>query len=119
MESSANLNALIAVLHSFANPVLLDTGVLNVFQNDCSLMKMVVNFAKTDGVLTQNHLEHSIRRNFGGFDPAEFNPMATFDRLCSPPISSLKKTGDRPPTDPIGLIKSSLSGNETALQGCA
>lgn len=77
---------------------------------------MVVNFAKTYETLNRNHLEHSIKRNFGGFDPAEFNPMVAFEKCC-PSIKMLKTTGNKPPTDPIGLIKSSLSGNETALQG--
>ena len=80
-----------------------------------SLMKMVVNFAKANGELNRNHLEHSIKRNFGGFDPSEFNPMKAFMKCC-PTISTLKKA-KTPPTDPIGLIKSSLSGSDTALQG--
>lgn len=80
-------------------------------------MKMVANFAKNDGELNHNHLEHSIKRNFGGFDPVEFNPMDAFIKCC-PAINALKPaTGNSPPTDPIGLIQSSLSGNETALQG--
>lgn len=81
-----------------------------------SLMKMVVNFAKSSGELNRNQLEHSIKRNFGGFDPDDFNPLDTFLKCC-PSMSSLKQVDENPPTDAIGLIKSSLSGNVTALQG--
>lgn len=81
---------------------------------------MVVNFdTKTRGGLTLEQLEHSIRRNFGGFDTDLFNPMDTFrEKLHN--IETLPRhpedAGDLPPTDAIGLIKSSLSGNVPALQ---
>ncbi|XP_067937583.1 E3 ubiquitin-protein ligase rnf213-alpha-like [Watersipora subatra] len=82
-----------------------------------SLMKMVVNFAATRGGLTGNRLEHSIKRNFGGFDPALFDPMRIFHVHC-PTIERLPPSPDgRPPTDSIGLIQSSLSGADTNFPG--
>ena len=78
---------------------------------------MVVNFAASSGRLNRNQLEHSIRRNFGGFDPESFDPMTVFKSHC-PTIERLQASSDgRPPTDSIGLIKSSLSGSDTALKG--
>jgi len=73
-------------------------------------MKMVVNFARSTGHLNRDQLEHSIKRNFGGFDPDKFNPMKIFTAKC-PAIDTLKENREHdPPTDPIGLIKSSLFG---------
>ncbi|XP_067935230.1 E3 ubiquitin-protein ligase rnf213-alpha-like [Watersipora subatra] len=82
-----------------------------------SLMKMVVNFATHDGPLNRNQLEHSILRNFGGFNPEKFDPMEEFKQNCDF-LSKLEasKSG-RPSVKPIELIKASLSGEETALIG--
>lgn len=78
-----------------------------------SLMKMVADFARRTGRLTLNQLEHSIKRNFGGFDPDQFSPMDIFRQNC-PMINSLKPSDegykDEPATDSIGLIKASLFG---------
>lgn len=81
-------------------------------------MKMVVNFAKsTKGKLNRNQLEHSIRRNFGGFDPRDFDPMNVFINHC-PTLGNLPMSRDhKPPLDPISLIKATLSGSETSLKG--
>lgn len=80
-------------------------------------MKMVVNLANETGTLNRNQIEHSIRRNFGGFDPDSFDPMSVFLKHC-PAIEDIpmSETG-RPPVDPIGLIKSSLSGEDTSFKG--
>jgi len=81
-----------------------------------SLMKMVVNFADNTKSLNRNQLEHSIRRNFGGFDPEKFDPMEFFEKQCN--LETLEHQEDgRPPVDSIGLIQSSLSGEDTALEG--
>ena len=76
-------------------------------------MKMVVNFAETsDGVLNRNQLEHSIKRNFGGFDPEKFNPMEVFTRHCRDKFERLAPSADDLPlTDSLGLIKTSLTGD--------
>ena len=76
-------------------------------------MKMVVNFASRTGELNRNQLEHSIRRNFGGFDPESgFDPMHIFAENC-PTLATLEKQKDgRPPIDSIGLIEASLSGED-------
>lgn len=79
-------------------------------------MKMVVRLAESTGTLYRNQLEYCIRRNFGGFDPDVFNTPDLFITRC-PVIHSMKEVDEGLPTDPIGLIKSSLSGSETALQG--
>lgn len=79
---------------------------------------MVVNFADQSRELNRNQLEHSIRRNFGGFDPASgFDPMAIFSEHCPTLDTLAPQTDGRPPIDPIGLIKSSLSGMDTAIKG--
>ena len=80
-------------------------------------MKMVVNFANIDGPLNRNQLEHSIRRNFGGFDPEKFDPMEVFKEHCTSLETLAFRKNGRPPIDPIGLIKSSLSGEDTAIKG--
>ncbi|XP_067936897.1 E3 ubiquitin-protein ligase rnf213-alpha-like [Watersipora subatra] len=81
-----------------------------------SLMKMVTNFATAD-TLSRNRIEHSVRRNFGGFDPDDFDPMKIFSEEC-PALKTLESDQDgRPPVDPIGLIQSSLSGVDTAAKG--
>ena len=86
-----------------------------------SLMKMVVNFStKTrPSGLTAAQLEHSIKRNFGGFDTDQFNPMDVFkEKLHN--LETLprhdEEDGTAPPTDPMGLIKSSLAANVPQLQ---
>lgn len=80
-------------------------------------MKMVVNFADSTGALNRNQLEHSIRRNFGGFDQDVFDPMTVFTEHF-PSLNALEKQENgRPPVDSIGLIQSSLSGEDTALEG--
>ena len=77
-------------------------------------MKMVINFANETGDLTRSHLIHSIRRNFGGFDPDGFNPMEIFEDRC-PRIRDLPYSEDNnPPIDSMGLIKSSLFGVQSA-----
>ena len=80
-------------------------------------MKMVVNFASRTGELNRNQLEHSIRRNFGGFDPESgFDPMDIFAGFC-PTLDTLAMQEDgRPPIDSIGLIKSSLSGEDNLIR---
>ena len=79
-------------------------------------MKMVTNFA-IEEELTRNQLEHSIRRNFGGFDPDEFDPMLEFKKQCQA-LDMLRWEPDgRPPIDSIGLIRSSLSGADTTVPG--
>lgn len=81
-------------------------------------MKMVVNFADKSGVLNRNQLEHSIRRNFGGFDPESgFDPMDIFSGYCQTLDTLAPQTDGRPPIDSIGLIQSSLSGVDTATKG--
>ena len=80
-------------------------------------MKMVVGFARSTGQLTVNQLEHSIKRNFGGFDPDddEFRPMDIFLENC-PAIQTLAKSEDgTPATDSIGLIRASLFGTGNGL----
>ncbi|XP_067940321.1 E3 ubiquitin-protein ligase RNF213-like [Watersipora subatra] len=80
-----------------------------------SLMKMVVSFARQTGVLNKNQLEHSIKRNFGGFDPddEEFKPMDLFLRNC-PTFGSLLPSDDgEPATDSIGLIQAGLFGTDS------
>lgn len=75
---------------------------------------MVVNFADIDERegLNRNQLEHSIRRNFGGFDPEKFDPMEVFTRHCRDKFERLAPSTDKwPPTDSMGLIKTSLSGD--------
>jgi len=46
-------------------------------------MKMVVGFATTneEHVLTRAQVEYSIRRNFGGFDGADNDPIKLFTDL--------------------------------------
>lgn len=76
-------------------------------------MKMVVNFAATskDG-LNRNMLEHSIKRNFGGFDPDKFDPMNVFTRHCRDKFERLAPSfNNLPLTDSMGLIKTSLTGD--------
>ena len=74
---------------------------------------MVVNFAAINaGRLTRNQLEHSIKRNFGGFDPDDkrFDPMDMFTKQCSL-IDTLEESEDgKPETDPIKLVQASLFG---------
>ena len=78
---------------------------------------MVVNFAGRTGRLNRNQLEHSIRRNFGGFDPETgFDPMNIFTQFC-PTLDTLAMQADgRPPIDSIGLIESSLSGEDNLVR---
>lgn len=81
-------------------------------------MKMVVNFADKTGKLNRNQLEHSIRRNFGGFDPETgFDPMVIFSEYFTTLDTLDLQEDGRPPIDSIGLIKSSLSGKDTAMKG--
>jgi len=76
---------------------------------------MVVNFARETGHLTAEQVEHSIKRNFGGFDMEIFDPMTIFRKHC-PAIESLKKEyKPGPPINSIGLIKSSLFTSSTGL----
>ena len=78
---------------------------------------MVVNFARITGKLTRNQLEHSILRNFGGFDPddVKFQPMEIFQKIC-PVFASLEPSDDDlPETEPIKLIQASLFGTENWL----
>jgi len=77
---------------------------------------MVVNFADNTKALNRNQLEHSIRRNFGGFDPETFNPMEFFEKYCNMDDLKLAKD-DRPPVDSIRIIQASLSGEDTAFEG--
>lgn len=115
-DRPANINQNLETLSIFTGPY---TQSIRFYPNSIfcsSLMKMVVNFAKSSGGLNRNQLEHSIKRNFGGFDPDDFNPLETFLKRC-PSINSLKRVDGDPPTDAIGLIKSSLSGKVTALEG--
>ena len=81
-------------------------------------MKMVVNLARRTGELNRNQLEHSIRRNFGGFDPeTDFDPMRIFERFCVDLLDTLQLQDDgRPPIDSIGLIESSLSGEDNYVR---
>ena len=78
---------------------------------------MVTNFACGKDGLNRNQIEHSIRRNFGGFDPDEFDPMAEFRKKCKSLEVLPPQDDGRPPVDSIGLIRSSLSGEETAVPG--
>lgn len=81
------------------------------------MVKMIVNLAEESGSLNLNQLEHSILRNFGGFDPDKFNPLDVFKRFC-PPASKLPRSASGlPPVDPEELIKSSLSGEYTSFKG--
>ena len=79
---------------------------------------MVVNFASANrsGSLNRNQLEHSILRNFGGFDPEKFNPLEVFKKH----LTTLQKLdyseGGLPPVDSMELIKYSISGSNK-LQG--
>jgi len=83
-----------------------------------SLMKMVASFAtSSNGTINRNQLEHSIRRNFGGFDTDSFNPMDVFRRHCRAMDMLSHQEDGRPPIDSIGLIRSSLSGQDTAVPG--
>ena len=75
-------------------------------------MKMVVRFARESGKLTKNQLEHSIKRNFGGFNPDDdsFSPMDIFKKNCQT-FQTLEESDDhQPATDSIGLIEASLFG---------
>ena len=75
-------------------------------------MKMVVRFCRATGKLTKNQLEHSIKRNFGGFNPDDdtFSPMDIFRKNC-PTFEALEESDDnQPATDSIGLIEASLFG---------
>lgn len=76
-------------------------------------MKMVVNYANTSKAgLNRNQLEHAIKRNFGGFNPDKFNPMDVFTKHCKDKFQRLAASPDNlPPTDSMGLIKTSLSGD--------
>ncbi|KAF6032077.1 hypothetical protein EB796_009577 [Bugula neritina] len=83
-----------------------------------SLMKMVISFATKAGPLNKNQLEHSIKRNFGGFDSNLFDPMTIFRQHCGASMERLPDSPDgKPPINSLGLIKSSLSGEDTALKG--
>ena len=78
---------------------------------------MVVGFARTTRKLTRNQLEHSILRNFGGFDPDDFKfqPMEIFKQIC-PIFDDLKPSDDeQPETAPIKLIQTSLFGTKKEL----
>ena len=78
---------------------------------------MVVGFARTTRKLTRNQLEHSILRNFGGFDPNDFKfqPMEIFKQIC-PIFDDLKPSDDgKPETEPIKLIQTSLFGTKKEL----
>ncbi|XP_067940326.1 E3 ubiquitin-protein ligase RNF213-like [Watersipora subatra] len=77
-----------------------------------SLMKMVVGFARQTGKLNKNQLKHSVKRNFGGFDPDDrkFQPMEIFMRHC-PTFEELDNSDDdMPTTDSIGLVQAGLFG---------
>lgn len=81
-------------------------------------MKMVISFATKAGPLNKNQLEHSIKRNFGGFDSNLFDPMTIFRQHCGASMERLPDSPDgKPPINSLGLIKSSLSGEDTALKG--
>lgn len=72
-------------------------------------MKMVVNFAANAKEINGNHLEHSIRRNFGGLEGVD--PMEFFE------VSALQTSANqRPPVDTIGIIESSLSGEDNFVK---
>ena len=88
-----------------------------MFAHILSLIKMVVNFASRTGKLNRNQLEHSIRRNFGGFDPETgFDPMDIFREHCTN-LDQLEMQEDgRPPIDSIGLVESSLSGEDNLIR---
>ena len=81
------------------------------------MVKMLVNLAEKSESLDLNQLEHSILRNFGGFDPDKFNPLNIFKQY-TPNATELARSDDGiPPVDPMGLIKSSLSGEHTSFKG--
>lgn len=78
---------------------------------------MAVGFARKTGALNRNQLEHSIKRNFGGFDPDEFSPMELFLEDCHQIFKALPASRDgEPATDSIGLIKASLFGASHRLE---
>jgi len=81
-------------------------------------MKMTASFARQHSTLYQSQLEHSIRRNFGGFDTDLFNPVELFKKHVDlDSMTEPEAEQDRPPCDTIGLIQASLSGSVSALQG--
>lgn len=82
------------------------------------MIKMIVNLAEESQSLNLNQLEHSILRNFGGFDPDQFNPLDIFKSFC-PSASALPHNRfGIPPVSPEELIKASLSaGQYTSFNG--
>ena len=77
---------------------------------------MVANYDSQTGQLSRNQLEHSIRQNFGGFNPETgFDPTDIFRCHCNY-MDQLEMPEDgRPPVDSIGFLKSALSGNDTMM----
>lgn len=83
-----------------------------------SLMKMVAGFSHQGEELTVEQLNHSINRNFGGFEREKFDPLAIFKSHCEPVIATMQSSDDdRPPSDPIELIESCLSGEHIKFDG--
>lgn len=78
-------------------------------------MKMVAKFANA-GHLNQYQLEYSIRRNFGGLDLENFDPVNVFKKHAASEWPD-KASDDILPTTSTALIKSSLSGEHTGLKG--
>lgn len=81
------------------------------------MIKMIVNLAEQSKSLNLNQLEHSILRNFSGFDPEKFNPLNMFKEFCPSASELPRSTTGLPPVDPKELIKSSLSGEHTSFEG--
>lgn len=83
-----------------------------------SLMKMVAGFSHQADELTVEQLKHSINRNFGGFERDKFDPLAIFNNHCEHVIDNMHATDDDlPPSDPIDLINSCLSGEHIKFDG--
>lgn len=83
------------------------------------MVKMMANLAQQSQALNLNQLEHSILRNFGGFEfnPKEYNPLEIFKQQCPTLFANLHRhKNDTPPVDPVNLMKSCLSGKHTSSE---
>lgn len=79
---------------------------------------MLAGFAGTSNKITIQELNHSIKRNFGGFEANRFDPLDTF-RYHYQHVSNVLESSedDRPPTDQINLLDSCLSGKYSSFPG--
>ena len=77
-------------------------------------MKMIVGFAErsSNQAISLSHVVYSIKRNFGGFDPRNFDPMDKFRPFLKEILEATPEYvgNEIPPTDSIDIISSSLAG---------